>query len=60
MFCLVDGSVRFVSEQIDFNTAGLVTGNGDPGLFLQAAAQGRLGVYQLLGAKDDGQPVGEF
>jgi hypothetical protein len=32
---------------------------GDPALFQQAAAQGRLGAYQLLGAIGDGQPIGE-
>ena len=58
MFCFVDGSVRFISATIDSNHAGLQTGNtGDPALFLQAAAQGRVGVYQLLGVRDDGQPI---
>ena len=60
MFCYVDGSVHFVAETISSNTAGLATGNsGDPGLFVQAAAQGNVGVYQLLGVKDDGQPIRE-
>jgi hypothetical protein len=59
VFCLVDGSVRFISETIGFNTAGLQPGNaGDPLLFQQAAAQQKLGIYQLLGAKDDGQSFG--
>jgi prepilin-type N-terminal cleavage/methylation domain-containing protein len=61
LFCLVDGSVRFISENIDSANAGLVTGNlGDPALFQQAAAQGTVGTYQLLGVKDDQQPLPRF
>ena len=60
MFCFVDGSVRFVAETISSDSAGLLTGNtGDPSLFLQAAAQGRVGTYQLLGVRNDGQPIRE-
>ena len=59
-FCLVDGSVRFAAQTIRFETAGLDPSNaGDPLAFRQAAAQGRLGTYQLLGARDDGQPISE-
>ncbi len=57
MFCFVDGSVHFIAETISSDSAGLQTGNtGDSGLFLQAAAQGRVGAYQLLGVTNDGQP----
>jgi len=60
MFCFVDGSVHFISDTISFDAAGLDASNsGDPSLFSQAAAQGKLGAYQLLGAKDDGQPIGD-
>lgn len=60
MFCFADGSARFISETIRFDIAGLQTGNtGDPALFQQAALQGRLGTYQLLGAINDGQPIGD-
>ena len=60
-FCLVDGSVRLISQNISFDTAGLdPSNNGNPGDFLNAAAQGRLGTYQLLGARGDGQPCGDF
>jgi hypothetical protein len=39
----------------------LQTGNtGDPALFQQAAAQGSVGTYQLLGVKDDLQPLPSF
>jgi len=58
MFCLVDGSVRFIAETIDSKTAGLAAGNaGSPSLFLDAAAAGELGVYQLLGAINDGRVI---
>ena len=60
-FCFVDGAVRFVSDSISSKTAGLQTGNtGDPALFQQAAAQGSVGTYQLLGVKDDLQPLPSF
>jgi prepilin-type N-terminal cleavage/methylation domain-containing protein/prepilin-type processing-associated H-X9-DG protein len=60
VFCFVDGSVRFISATIGFDTAGLAPGNsGDPALFVQAAAEGKVGVYQLLGVKDDNQPIGK-
>lgn len=58
MFCFVDGSARFVTQTIRCDSAGLQPGNaGDPALFRQAAAQGALGTYQLLGAIDDAQPL---
>jgi prepilin-type N-terminal cleavage/methylation domain-containing protein/prepilin-type processing-associated H-X9-DG protein len=59
VFCFCDGSVRFVSQNIQSTyPASLPTGNsGDPVLFQQAAAQGQLGPYQLLGAINDGQPI---
>jgi prepilin-type processing-associated H-X9-DG protein len=60
VFCFVDGSVRFISETIRSDSAKLATGNtGNPADFLQAAAQGRVGTYQLLGALNDGQPIGD-
>lgn len=61
VFCFVDGSVQFIADTIHASNAGLTTGNlGDPALFAQAAAQGLVGTYQLLGVKDDGQPVPNF
>ncbi len=61
MFCFVDGSVHFISDSIDSETAGLPDdNNGDHADFVQAAAQGRLGTYQLLGVKDDGEPIPGF
>jgi prepilin-type N-terminal cleavage/methylation domain-containing protein len=49
-FALCDGSARFVSENIDFNFSG------NPPNHLGA----HFGVYQRLGYRDDGLPVGEF
>jgi len=62
VFGFVDGSARFIAETIRSDKAGLATNNtGDPALFLAAAAQGRLGTYQLLGAVNDSQPIsGQF
>lgn len=61
-FCFADGSVHFISESIEFNNAGLdCTNSGDPVEFKQAARRGELGIYQLLGVRNDGQPItGEF
>ncbi|NLS94555.1 MAG: DUF1559 domain-containing protein [Planctomycetaceae bacterium] len=65
MFCFCDGSVRFVSETITFNNGALAgkentntpaTG-ADSATFNAEARAGRLGVYQLLGAKADGTPI---
>lgn len=60
-FCFADGSVHFLAETIESNGGGVSPrNNGDHGDFVQAAALGRVGVYQLLGVIDDGQPVNEF
>ena len=56
--CFVDGSVHFISETIESNTAGLSDGNdGNHSDFVQAAALNLIGAYQLLGVKNDGQPI---
>ncbi|OHB77930.1 MAG: hypothetical protein A2W31_16415 [Planctomycetes bacterium RBG_16_64_10] len=60
-FCFVDGSVRFVPETIHSDHAGLNTGNtADPGEFMEAAAQDKVGVYQLLGVINDGKSIPPF
>ena len=57
-FCFVDGSIHFISDSIHSSSAGLSDGDsGNNADFMQAAAQGLLGTYQLLGARDDGQVV---
>ncbi|MDR1384632.1 MAG: DUF1559 domain-containing protein [Planctomycetaceae bacterium] len=61
-FLLCDASVHWVSESISFNNGILaVTGSYDPSTasalddFYKEASN--LGVYQLLGSRDDGQAV---
>jgi len=58
-FCFVDGSVRFIPETIHSDSAGLDSSgvNSTPADFVQAAAQGLVGTYQLLGVRNDCQPV---
>ena len=51
LFC--DGSVHFLSETIDYDTGGLVYGQG-----LTNAAVALMGTYQHLGIRDDGQALG--
>lgn len=57
-FCFVDGSVHFISDSIYSDCAGLTDGDsGNHSDFVQAAEQGRVGTYQLLGVRNDNQPV---
>ncbi|TWT39465.1 DUF1559 domain-containing protein [Blastopirellula retiformator] len=58
-FAFCDGSVQFISEDIEFDKNGLANGwFGGDGLHSQiyASASG-MGVYQLLGIRDDGAVV---
>jgi prepilin-type N-terminal cleavage/methylation domain-containing protein/prepilin-type processing-associated H-X9-DG protein len=60
MFCFVDGSVHFISETVE-SSAGGVLSNGAAGpSFNSEAAAGNVGVYQLLGVRNDRQPIGEY
>ncbi len=52
-FLLCDGAVRFVSETVDFDTAG-VGATASP----TAAEVTNMGTYQHLCMRDDGQPIG--
>lgn len=58
-FLFGDGSVRFVSEEIEFKNGGL-----DESEIYNAAPTNldseRLGIYQKLGISNDGQLLGEF
>ncbi|NQT14941.1 MAG: DUF1559 domain-containing protein [Planctomycetes bacterium] len=57
-FCFADGSVHFISETIESNDGGVDDGNdGTHGDFVAAARLDLVGLYQLLGVKNDGQPV---
>ncbi|MEO1984909.1 MAG: DUF1559 domain-containing protein, partial [Fuerstiella sp.] len=57
-FLLGDGSVRFVSENIDSKPAAnnRINRNG----VINGADIAGCGVYQLLGIRDDGRVIGEF
>jgi prepilin-type N-terminal cleavage/methylation domain-containing protein/prepilin-type processing-associated H-X9-DG protein len=58
IFCFADGSVHFLSETIHSDSGGVSPkNNGRHAQFLQAAAQGRVGTYQLLGVMNDRAPV---
>ena len=60
MFSFVDGSVHFIADTVRSDTAGLDTGNtGSHTAFVEAAEQDLVGVYQLLGVRNDGQPLDE-
>lgn len=52
-FLMVDGSVRFVPETIEYRTSDFYWDNPDPTHYNVT----NLGVYQLLGVRNDGQPV---
>ncbi|MEW4561930.1 DUF1559 domain-containing protein [Bremerella sp. JC770] len=52
-FVLVDGSVRFIPETIEFRNSDFYWDNPDPTHYNVA----NLGVYQLLGVRNDGRPV---
>jgi prepilin-type N-terminal cleavage/methylation domain-containing protein/prepilin-type processing-associated H-X9-DG protein len=59
-FCFVDGSVHFISETIDSRAGTLNSGADTASAFSSQASADNLGVYQLLGARSDGQPIGEY
>ncbi|MEP3480899.1 MAG: DUF1559 domain-containing protein [Fuerstiella sp.] len=64
-FLLCDGSVHFLSENIDYNlhsnaTDRLRDGNAPNRTGWTSALNATLGVYQKLGNRDDGEVIGEF
>jgi prepilin-type processing-associated H-X9-DG protein len=58
-FCLCDGSVRFVSENID-HTLRQRTAATTSDLFDRGNQGADYGLYQRLCSRNDGYPVGEF
>jgi prepilin-type processing-associated H-X9-DG protein len=55
-FCFVDGSVHFLPDTIDSRDGGVDSGNaGTHEAFCLAAANNRVGLYQLLGVINDRQ-----
>ncbi len=57
-FCYCDGSVHFVADTIDFNNGGIDSGNaGNHSDLCRAAASRQVGLYQLMGVRNDHQPV---
>lgn len=54
-FLFGDGSVQFIRDTISFNMGGMV-----PNSTNQNYNPIQLGVYQRLGIRNDGQPIGEF
>jgi len=58
IFCFADGSVHFLAETIHSDDGGISPRNdGRHADFVQAAAAGLVGTYQLLGVKDDGARI---
>jgi prepilin-type N-terminal cleavage/methylation domain-containing protein len=57
-FVLGDGSVRFISENIDSNP--IPWQRAERNQAMNTADMNRCGVYQLLGIRDDGKVLGEF
>ncbi len=63
LFC--DGSVHFLSENIDYNlhinaTDRVRDGNGPSRTGWGRNVTSQLGIYQRLGNRDDGEVIGEF
>lgn len=55
-FVMCDGACRFISDAIDFDNNAVDVTRSDP-VELAANEAAGMGVYQLLGIRNDGQPV---
>lgn len=59
-FCFADGSVHFITETIYSDGGGVSpTNSGRHSQLVEAAAQGLVGTYQLLGVRNDGARIME-
>ncbi|MBN1908819.1 MAG: DUF1559 domain-containing protein [Pirellulales bacterium] len=56
-FCLADGSVHFLTNDVESAAGTVDPSTGTHVQFVQAIGSGTIGVYQLLGAIDDGQAL---
>ena len=56
-FCYVDGSVHYLSDTIESSVGRVDRKGGTAADCREEAAAGNLGVYQLLGIRNDGQPI---
>lgn len=57
-FCFADGSVHFIADTIESNDGGVDSGDaGTHGDVVLAAKAGTIGLYQLLGIRNDAQPI---
>jgi prepilin-type processing-associated H-X9-DG protein len=56
-FAFCDGSVRFISETIDFNNGSANRFDSTSDTLLTDAEKAELGVYQRLGVRDDERPI---
>lgn len=59
-FAFCDGSVRFISESIEFSNGGLSDGQIRNVAFIGRYDPSRLGAYQALGIRDDGIAVNDY
>ncbi len=59
-FAFCDGSVRFLSETIDFNNGSADRYDSKSDTLLTKAEKAELGVYQCLGVRDDHRPIGRL
>jgi prepilin-type N-terminal cleavage/methylation domain-containing protein/prepilin-type processing-associated H-X9-DG protein len=61
-FTFADGSVHFISETIEFKSltpdgSGTLSNKGDYNDYQRSVDAGNIGLYQLLGSRDDGKAV---
>jgi len=60
LFAMVDGSVQFIADTIDYNNDGVNGNNQSNNDAPPSFNSNNLGTYQRLGARDDGAPVSGF